>query len=62
MEVIVSLVQNQSWFGIATAVVALASAIAACTPTPKSGTTMSKLYAVIDLLALNIGKAKQTGK
>jgi hypothetical protein len=62
MEVIVSLIQNQSWFGIAAATVTLASAIAAATPTPKAGTVLAKVYAIIDLLALNIGKAKQTGK
>lgn len=62
MELLVNLVQTQSWFGIFTAVVALASAIAAATPTPAAGTPLAKLYAVIDFLALNFGKAKDTGK
>jgi hypothetical protein len=62
MEVIIALIQNQPWFGIVAAVCTLASAIAAITPTPKSGTVLAKVYAIIDLLALNIGKAKQTGK
>ena len=45
--------------GVVAAVVALASAVAAATPTPKKGTFLSKLYSVIDWAALNIGKAKQ---
>lgn len=61
MELLVNFVQTQSWFGIFTAVVALASAIAAATPTPAPGTALSKLYAVIDFLALNFGKAKDKG-
>jgi hypothetical protein len=62
MELLVNFVQTQSWFGIFTAVVALASAIAAATPTPATGTPLAKLYAIIDFLALNFGKAKDTGK
>lgn len=41
-----------------TAVVAAASAIAALTPTPKDDTWASKLYKIVDWLALNVGKAK----
>lgn len=41
-----------------TAVVTAASAIAALTPTPKDDAIVGKLYKVIDVLALNIGKAK----
>jgi hypothetical protein len=59
MEVIISLIENQPWFVVVSAVVTLASAIAAVTPTPKAGTVLAKIYSVIDLLALNIGKAKQ---
>jgi hypothetical protein len=62
MEAIILLIQNQPWFGIAASVIALASAIAAATPTPKAGSVLAKLYTIIDILALNIGKAKQTGK
>jgi hypothetical protein len=62
METILQLVQGQPWFSIVAAVIALASAIAAATPTPKAGTILAKVYGIIDLLALNIGKAKQTGK
>ena len=44
--------------GIITGVVALASAIAALTPTPKDDGWVKKAYKVVDLLALNVGKAK----
>jgi len=43
---------------IATAVIALASVIAAVTPTPKDDGLIKKLYKILDLLAINIGKAK----
>lgn len=62
METLIQLVQNQPWYNILAAAVALASAIAAVTPTPKAGTLLAKAYGIIDLLALNIGKAKDKGK
>lgn len=45
--------------GILTAAVALASAVAAITPTPKDDGIVKKLYKLIDLLAFNVGKAKE---
>jgi hypothetical protein len=42
-----------------TIIVTVASLIAASTPTPKDDVWIGKLYKIIDLLALNIGKAKQ---
>jgi hypothetical protein len=62
MDILINLISEQSWFGIVTAVIALASAIAAVTPTPAAGTALAKVYAVIDFLALNVGKAKDAGK
>ena len=44
---------------IISVLVTIASAIAAITPTPKDDVWIGKLYKLIDLLALNIGKAKQ---
>ena len=44
---------------IATAVISVASVIAAITPTPKDDQWIAKLYRFIDILAINIGKAKQ---
>jgi uncharacterized membrane protein len=58
MELILQFVQDQPWFGVAAAAIALASSIAAITPTPRKGSLMAKFYSLIDLLALNIGKAK----
>ena len=39
-------------------VVTAASAIAAATPTPKDDQILGKIYRIIDLLAINIAKAK----
>ena len=44
---------------IVTAVVTLASLIASITPTPKDNAVIAKVYRVVDLLALNIGHAKE---
>ena len=44
---------------IATAVISVASVIAALTPTPKDDVWIAKLYRFIDIMAINIGKAKQ---
>jgi hypothetical protein len=62
METLIQLLQDNPYFGVVTAVVALASAIAAVTPTPKAGSVLAKVYALVDFLALNIGKAKDKGK
>ena len=50
-----------NWQGIlaaVTGVIAAASAIAALTPTPKDDAILYKIRQLIDLLALNIGNAK----
>lgn len=55
---------SENWDGILavlTGAVALASAIAALTPTPSDDTVVGKLYKLIDWLALNIGRAKEPG-
>ena len=57
MDTLLQLLSPQ-WVAIVTAVVTLASAIAAITPTPAPGTALAKVYWLIDLLAINIGKAK----
>ena len=46
-------------FGVVTAVIAAASAIAALTPTPKDDTFIGKAYKIIDWLALNVFNAKK---
>ena len=53
MEMIVNAL---SWITI---VVTVASLVAASTPTPKDDVWVGKLYKFLDLLALNIGKAKE---
>ena len=42
-----------------TTIIAVASLIAASTPTPKDDKWIGKFYKFIDMLALNIGKAKE---
>ena len=44
---------------VVTGIVTVASIVAALTPTPKDDVWIGKLYKVIDVLAVNIGKAKQ---
>ena len=58
MELIIQIIQDNPWFGVLTAAIALASAITAATPTPQSG-TLAKIYKLVDWAGLNIGKAKQ---
>ena len=53
MEMIVNAL---SWI---TVVVTVASLVAASTPTPKDDVWIGKLYKFLDILALNIGKAKE---
>jgi len=45
-------------FNIVTAAVALASGIAAVTPTPKDDEWIATAYKYLDMVALNIGLAK----
>jgi len=53
---------SNPYFHLVAAVVTLASAICAVTPTPAEGTWQSKVYKVVEFLAINIGKAKDKGK
>ena len=46
-------------FNILTAAVTLASAVAAMTPTPQDDLCVAKAYNFLDVIALNIGKAKE---
>lgn len=52
---------GENWINLATAIIALASAVAAVTPTPKEGSFLARVYKAIDWLALNVGKAKEKG-
>ena len=45
---------------VATSLVAFASVIAALTPTPRDDSFVGRLYRVLDLLAFNFGRAKDT--
>ena len=49
---------KEQLFGVVTAIIAAASAIAALTPTPKDDTFIGKAYKIVDWLALNVFNAK----
>ena len=46
-------------FNVITTVVAACSAIAALTPTPTDDSMVAKAYKIVDMLAINVGKAKE---
>ena len=59
MNIVTYLVENKDeLIAIVSSVVALASLIAAITPTPKDDTWVGKAYKIVHWLALNVGKAK----
>ena len=58
MDILIKLIEDNPWFGVLTAAIALASAITVATPTPKKGSIWAKIYGLIDWAALNVGKAK----
>ena len=45
--------------GIITGVVCAASIICSITPTPKDDALIGKLYKILEIAALNVGKAKE---
>ncbi len=49
-------------FNVAFSIVAIASSIAAMTKTPSDDAWVGKIYQIIDLLALNVGYAKDKPK
>jgi hypothetical protein len=61
-QLVIPVLQAHPYFGVFTAVVTLASTIAALTPTPKKGSKLGIAYKFIDILALNVGKAKDKGQ
>ena len=62
METLITFVEDQAWFNWVAAIVLAASAFAAATPTTKKGSWLSKIYWVVDFLAVNVGKAKDKGE
>ena len=50
-----------NFLAIIMAIISVASIIAAVTPTPKDDVWIGKLYKLIDLCALSIGRAKDKG-
>ena len=58
MDMILDFISDKPWFGVIAAVIAAAAAFCAATPTPTAGTWKAKIYGIVEVLALNIGKAK----
>ena len=58
MDMILEFISDKPWFGLIAAIIAAAAAFCAAIPTPKEGSWVSKIYKVVEFLALNIGKAK----
>ena len=58
IQIITNLIQDNGLVTIVTSVVTVFSVIAAATPTPKEGSILAKLYRLVDVLAINVGKAK----
>jgi hypothetical protein len=46
-------------FSVVTGIVCAASIICSLTPTPKDDELIGRLYRILEIAALNIGKAKQ---
>ena len=57
-DLIVTFLEGQDWWVWVAAAISAASAFTAATPTPAKDSKWSKVYAVVDFLALNILKAK----
>ncbi len=57
-DIIVKLLESQDWWVWAAAAISAASAFVAATPTPKEGSTWAKVYKVIEVVALNVLRAK----
>ena len=51
--------QILDYLNLATTLIAFCSAVCALTPTPKDDAIVAKIYKVLEMFALNVGKAKQ---
>jgi len=59
MNFINYIIENkEELIAVASSVVALASLVAALTPTPKDDSWIGKAYKIVVWMALNVGKAK----
>jgi hypothetical protein len=57
-DIIVNLLESQAWWVWVAASISAASAFVAATPTPKAGSIWSKVYKVIEVVAINVLRAK----
>ena len=54
----IQMLLSNTWVNIITAVIALAAAIAAVTPSKVDNEWMKKIVSLLNLVGLNVGKAK----
>lgn len=59
MNELLQIAINNPYFNTVTVLVTVASIIAAVTPTPPKGSKWATIYKLIDIVALNVLKAKQ---
>jgi len=57
-DIIVNLLESQDWWVWVAASISAASAFVAATPTPKAGSIWAKAYKVIEVVAINVLRAK----
>ena len=57
-DIILNFLEGQDWWVWASAAIAAASAFTAATPTPDADSKWSKVYTVVEFLALNVLRAK----
>ena len=57
-DLIITFLDGQDWWVWVAAAISAASAFTAATPTPAADSKWSKVYAVVDFLALNVLRAK----
>ena len=57
-DLILNLLEGQDWWVWVVGAISAASAFTAVTPTPSADSKWSKVYSVIDFLALNVLRAK----
>lgn len=50
---------SENWYLVVTTIISVASIVAAGTETPDPNSRLGKAYKIIDLVAINVGKAKQ---
>jgi hypothetical protein len=59
MNIAIELLKDKNWFDVATNIIAISSLVCALTPKPSRNTRLAKVYKVVEILALNILRARK---